>query len=228
MSQTNPVPEDSHRDVASVAAEESLSQAIKAMGTVTGRLTPWLVEFGSWIFAGLIAFILVVLASLITVGPADRAIMVSAAAFALALPLTLAGLFLLRLVQDMKRVGLTDEWARAFRDVGFPVRGEVVSSPDREAQHTRRAQIVLLYCLGILTLSGLLTLTGLVAALWHIAWWIGVIFIAIAIISLGVVVAAFLTLRPTQSTEDQERERRYWAEMLRRAREQPKTNEGKE
>ena len=44
-------------------------------------ITPWLVEVGSWMFGGLVALNLVVIAALLTVGPVDRAVMIGVAAF---------------------------------------------------------------------------------------------------------------------------------------------------
>jgi uncharacterized membrane protein YcjF (UPF0283 family) len=96
--------------------------------------------------------------------------------------------------------------------------GEQIASPKaRAAQRKRRATIVLRYSFGVLTLSVALTLTGLTAALWHIAWWIGIVFLAMAVISLGIVIAALATLGPRESPEDREQQRRYWQEMLRQA-----------
>lgn len=206
-------------DLAALAADESLSQTARAFGALSERMAPWLVEFGSWIFAGLIAFILVVLAALITIGPVDRAIMVAATAFALALPLDVAGLFLLRFVQDITRVGLGDAWERAFREAGLPVPEQVAPPVGPSSREARLTQTVLTYCYSILTLSALLTMVGLVAALWHIAWWVGVAFIAMALIALLLVLAALRTLTPPQTPADRERTQRYWEEMLKRAQE---------
>jgi MFS family permease len=224
VSQTDPAPTAPHNDIAFAAAEASLNQSKKGFGNLVERITPWLAEIGNWIFAGLIAFILIIMASLITVGPVDPAITIATVAFALALPLNLAGLVLLRLVQDTARIGFADEWAHAFRDAGFPI-GEPADSPQAvESLLKRRIRIALLYSFAILALSVLLTLTGLIAALWHMAWWIAVAFFAMAVISLGIVVAALITLRSPESPEQKERNRRYWEEMMRRAKEQSTTN----
>jgi hypothetical protein len=219
MSQPKPGPRDRLPDYEALAAEESFAQTARAFGELPERVSPWLVEFGSWIFAGFIAFSLVVLAALITIGPVDRAILVSATAFALALPLNLAGLFMLRLVQDLTRVGLSDAWERAFREAGLPVPEQAAPPTGRGSREARLTQSVLTYCYAILTVSALLTLTGMVAALWHIAWWIGVAFIAMAIIALFMVLAALRMLTPRQTPADRERAQRYWEEMLKRAQE---------
>lgn len=229
MSQTDPTQTDPTQttpptDAALDAAQASFDKGREAFGKVVERITPWLVEIGNWIFAGLIAAVLIVMAPLITIGPIDRAITIAALAFALALPLELAGLILLRLLQDTARIGLTNEWTQAFQDVGFPVKEWLASPQALKSRQTRRTNIVLLYALWILVLSVLLTLAGMTAALWHIAGWIGVIFCAMAIISLIIVIAALATLGPVESPEQKELNRRYWEEMMRQARERPRTN----
>ena len=103
MSQTDPAPVDPHQEISLAASEEQNKQIMKAFGKLVARITPWLVEVGGWIFGGLIAFTLLVMASLLTIGPVDPAIMVATTAFALALPLNVTGLFLLRLVEDLKQ-----------------------------------------------------------------------------------------------------------------------------
>jgi uncharacterized membrane protein YcjF (UPF0283 family) len=70
------------------------------------------------------------------------------------------------------------------------------------------------------SISVLLTLIGLVAALWHVAWWIGVLFLIVTIISLGIVVVALSVVRPPQTQEERERKQRYAEEMIRQAQEQ--------
>jgi len=215
LSGTNPAPPEPNKDVAYVAAQVSLSQIQKASEEALERTTPWLVDVGDWIFAGLIAFDLVVMAPLIVTASADQALTISIVMFALALPLNLAGLVMLRLIKDMAHVGFSEEWARAYQDAGLPL-GEQLASPQaREAQRKRRATIVLYYAFAVLTLSVLFTLTGVTAALWHTAWWIGVVFLAMSAISLGIVIAALATLGPRDTPEDRARQRRYWDEVVR-------------
>ena len=226
MSQPNLTPPDPHQDAAFAAANATFGQSMKALREAVERITPWLVEVGNWLFAGLIGFILIVIAALLTVGPVDGAIRVSTAALALALPLNLAGLFLLRMAQDLRRIGFTGEWTQAFQRAGLPVRDRTAAPDTLEARQARRVDIILLYCFGILVLSVLLTLTGMIAALWHMGWWIAVAFFVIAVISLGVVIAALMTARPPESPAEKEQQRRYWEEMMRRASDQPKQTEG--
>jgi hypothetical protein len=59
------------------------------------RITPWLVDVGSWIFGGLMAVNLVVISALITVGPVDAAVRTATAALGAALPLNVTGIVLL-------------------------------------------------------------------------------------------------------------------------------------
>ena len=225
MSQTDPAPADPQQETSRAAPQEQNKQNMKAFGKFVERITPWLFEVGSWSFGGLIAFTLLVVASLLTVGPVDPAIMVAMTAFALALPLDVAGLILLRLVQDLKRVGFEEEVVQVFHDVGFTV-GEQMASPTAlESLRKRRTGIVLGDSLGILALSGLLTLTGMTAALWHMAWWIGVVFLAMVLISLAMVIVAIITIQPRGSQEEKEYKRRYREEMTRQAKAQAKKNE---
>jgi hypothetical protein len=195
---------------------------MKAVEAVTESITPWLVEFGTWIFAGLIGFALIVIAPLVTIGPADTTIIVSTVALALTLPLNLAGLLLLRLVQDMQRY--EEKLAQGFHDASAILGADFASSLAASPTQKRRTEVILICSLGILTVSALLTLTGLTAALWHVAWWIGILFLLMTIISLGIVVVALSAVRPPQTQEERERKQRYADEMIRRAQEQVERN----
>src|SRR6266516_3494719 len=233
MSQTDPAPADPHQEISGADPQEQDKQSRKpiwqanpgevwkAFGNLFERITPWLFEFGSWIFGGLIAFTLFVMAALITVGPVDPAIMVATAAFALALPLNVAGLVLLRLLQDLMHIGFEEELAQAFQEVGF-----TVASPTAlEALRNRRTGVALSSSLVILALSVLLTLTAMTATMWHMAWWIGVGFFAMAIISQVIVIVAIAASQPPDSPEEKEQKRRYREEMTRQAKEQYQKNE---
>ena len=61
---------------------------------------------------------MLVQAALFTIGPVDPAILVATAAFALALPLNVTGLLLLRLIQEMKGARFEDELAQALQEAG--------------------------------------------------------------------------------------------------------------
>jgi ABC-type multidrug transport system fused ATPase/permease subunit len=220
MSQTDPTPVDPHQEISLAASEEQNKQIMKAFGKLVERITPWLLEFGSWIFGGFIAFTLFVMASLFTIGPVDPTIMVSTAAFAFALPLNITGLFLLRLVKDLKQVGFEQEFAQAFQDVDVTIRERVASPKTLESWRMRRTGFFLAYSFGILALSVLLTLTGMIAVLWYMAWWIGAIFFVMVIISLVIVIVALVTSQPPESPEEKEQKRRYREELTRQAKEQ--------
>jgi hypothetical protein len=147
---------------------------MKALEAVTESITPWLIEFGSWIFAGLIGFALIVIAPLVTLGPVETTILVSTVALALTLPRNLAGLLLLRLVQDMQRY--EDKLTQGFHDASAILGAEFASPLAASPMQKRRTEMILIFSLGILTVSAVLTLIGLTAALWHVAWWIGILF----------------------------------------------------
>ena len=180
--------------------DQEWNKTLKGFGTLVERITPWLLELGSWIYGALIAFNLLILASLLTVGPVDRAVLVATAALALAIPPDVAGFVLLRLVDDLRKVRLEDLAIKSFEEAGFDV-PDVQRPGDPEAVLRSRTRTVLLYCYSILTISLLLTLIGVTAALWHMAWWIGVSFFVMSLASVGLVVGAFATpssRRPSQ------------------------------
>lgn len=163
-----------------------------AFGTLLERMTPWLLDLGNWIFGALIAFSLVIIGAMLTVGPVDRAVLVATAAFAVALPLDVAGFILLRLAADMKKVDLETVATAAFVEAGFSSDevGQVLDPRESERQRTRR---VLGFSYSLLQLTALITFVGVTAALWHMAWWIGVAFAAMLVLSLVVVVVALNT-----------------------------------
>ena len=163
---------------------------LKGFGAVLERITPWLLELGSWIFGALIALNLLLLAALLTVGPSDRAVIVATAALALALPPDVAGLLLLRLVADIYKVRLEEVASQAFVEAGFRAE-DVRPDQDVDSAMKRRTRTVLIYCYAILTVSVGFTTAGVTAAFWHMAWWIGVVFLVMVVLSLGVVLASF-------------------------------------
>jgi hypothetical protein len=169
--------------VSASAANDDVKRTVTALSIVMEKIAPWLLDLGSWIFGALIAVNLLVLGALLTVGPVDAAVLVSTAALAVALPMAGAGFFLLRLAKDMKQLGLEELTVQAFEDVGFAVdepSSAPTTSPSNQKERTAR---VLAYCYTLLTLSALLTLVTVTAALWHMAWWIGLVFVAVALIS---------------------------------------------
>ena len=177
--------------------------SLTALASLVETIAPWLLDVGSWIFGGLTAINLVVISALLTVGPVDAAIRASTAAFASALPLNLAGIVLLKLVKDMKEVGLDDLALRSFQAAGFPNIDAYFPSPEeREAVRARRSRVTLLYASRIAALSIVLTLTGLAAALAHMAWWIALtLLVAVAFSALLVAVVTAHTLPPASAAE---------------------------
>jgi ABC-type multidrug transport system fused ATPase/permease subunit len=196
---------------------------MQAVGNLIERIAPWLFAFGSWIFGGLIAFNLLVVASLITVGTAHAVVLVSITAFACALPLNVAGLFLLKLFQEMKDVGIDEHMLHAFQDAGFPIEAYFPPPQAKESLHRRRTGIALRYSVGIVAMSIVLTLIGMVAALWYMAWWIGVVFLAMVLVSQVLVIIVFAHSLPPESEAEKEQKRRYREHRTRQRKEQRKT-----
>ena len=190
MSRTDPAPANPDQKTSRPVPDDTFRRTVAAFGALIERITPWLLDLGSWIFGALIAFDLVILGALLTVGPVDAAIIVSTAAFALALPSDVAGFFLLRLMADLKNVDLEKVATQAFQEVGFSVEDDVPAPSSEESMEKKRTRVVLGYSYGLLTLAVLLTLIGITAALWHMAWWIGVIFVPMVVASQSVVFKA--------------------------------------
>lgn len=161
-------------------------------GRLVDAITPWLLELGNWIFGGLIAFSLLILSALLTVGPVDVAVKVATASFAIALPLDVTGFVLLRLFADMARVSLPELGTKAFVDAGFQVDQEGTF----KVSEGKLRNVALRYSYGVLALSVTVTLIGLAAALWHMAWWIAVAFVVMLFVSQVVLVAAVSALDP--------------------------------
>ena len=174
--------------------------SLNALARLVEWITPLLVAVGSWVFGGLIALNLVLVAALITVGPVDRAVLIAVIAFACALPLELAGIVLLRLTKDLQDVRIDDLALKAFQEARFP-NIEAYFPPARERQSfsKRHARIALAYALVIALLSTALTLAGLVASLWHMAPWVGEVFLATVALSAVILVAVVTHSLPPQS-----------------------------
>ena len=169
--------------------DDSWKRTVTALGSVLERITPWLLDLGNWIFGALIAFNLVILGALLTVGPVDHAAVIATAAFALALPVDVAGFLLLRLASDLKTVDLEQVATSAFVEAGFAAEDRP-AAPDPQESEKRRARITLRYSYGLLALAVLLTLVGLAAALWHMSWWIAIAFVVMVLLTQAVVAMA--------------------------------------
>jgi uncharacterized membrane protein len=225
MSQPDPASSDQHEEVSLAAADVQYQRIMEASGKLQENYIAWLFDVGNWIFGGLIAFNLLVMVSLITVGPVDISIKLSTALLALALPLNVTGLVLLKLVQGLKPVGF-EEVTQAFQEVGLTLSEQQTGSRTRlEARRTRITRNVLGTTLGILALSGALTLSGMTAALWHMGWWIGVAFVAMVLISLVVILVVQVTSQPRASAEEKAQRKRYREEVIRQAQERSRQAE---
>lgn len=162
---------------------------MRAFETLLEGLTPWLLDLGGWIFGALIALNLLVLASLVTVGPSDPAILIATLCLALALPPDVGGFLLLRLLGDLSKVQLDHVAADAFAAQGFDrEQFEAAAQPADVAR--RRSRRVLTYSYSLLNLSAVLTIAGLTATLWHMAWWVAVAFLVMTGLSLLLVMQA--------------------------------------
>lgn len=172
------------------ATDETWARTVSGLEAVVDRITPWLLDLGNWIFGGLIALNLLILGSLMTIGPVDNAVLVATAALALALPPDAAGFLLLRLAADMKKVDLEEVATSAFVEAGFTREEPAAEASDSQAAERKRTRTVLRYSYGLLTLTILLTVIGITAAMWHMAWWIAVGFVAVTVVSQSLVFGA--------------------------------------
>jgi len=182
------------------AVDERSARTFEGLRILVAKLTPWLIDVGSWMFGGLTAVNLVVISALITVGPVDASIRMSTAALAAALPLNVAGIVLLRLVKDLETVAVDGLALRAFRAAGFPNIDAYFPAPrDRAFQYARRSRIALLYSMGIAALNLALTLTGVAAAVWHMGQWIAFVFFSSIVLSGALVLIVFAHALPPES-----------------------------
>ena len=177
-------------------AERSKQREIVA-NSIIEQIKPWLFEFGTWIFGGLIAFTLVIIATLMTLGPVHPAIMVSITIFACALPLDVSSLFLLRLVKDMNNLAFDDIIKQAFQDASVQdVEAFIPSADEKQKQDKRRTDLGLRYSLMLVAVSVTLTIIGMGAELWYMAWWIATIFFIMVTVSVILSTVAVSHLMP--------------------------------
>jgi len=189
--------------------DERARQSFDAIGRLFDRMTSWLAEIGKWIFGGLIAINLVVMSSLLTIGPTDAAVQTAIILFACALPMNLAGLVVLRLTKDLMDFGVDDLAHQAFKESGFAeIDAYFAPAPERAALVKRRTSVALRYSLAIAAISATLTLAGLVAALWHMAWWIGSVFLVMVALSAAVVLGVLALAQPPATVWENSRQRR--------------------
>jgi len=215
MSEVHTTPAGRDPGTAPPAIDEQSARTFAALRDLAGRIAPWLVDVGSWIFGGLTAVNLVVLSALITVGPVDAAIRTSTAALAAALPLNVAGIILLKLIKDVKSVGLDDLTLQAFQDAGFPDIDAYFPSPgERAVLHVRRARVALGYALGIAVISIALTVAGMTAAMWHMGRWIAIVLLAAVSASVALIAIVIAHTLPPESDREQRLKRRAADERM--------------
>lgn len=212
-------PERSQEDLLA-AAEAQYQQSMQVFNRLIDNITPWLMEVGVWIFGGLIAFNLLIMGSLVTVGPVDLPIKLSTTAFALALPLNATGLVLLRFVQGLHPGAFEQEVARTFQEFGLtPGDPQIPTVESLKTMRERGTRVTRRFSLNILALSLTLTLAGLMTALWHMRWWISVAFGAMVLICVIIVIVAMVATQPPVSAEEKKRRRQRRDELLRQANE---------
>jgi len=103
-----------------------------------------------------------------------------------------AGIDLTLLAHEVEHLRVDDVAQQAFKESGFAeIEAYFPPAQERAAFLTRRAQVALRYSLAIAALSTGLTLIGVVAALWHMAWWIGSTLLAMVAFSAVSVVSGF-------------------------------------
>lgn len=200
----------SRADSAPPAVDELSARTFEGLRHLVATVTPWLIDVGSWIFGGLTAVNLVVISALITVGPVDAEIRTSTAALAAALPLNVAGIVLLRLIKDLKEVGIDGLALQAFQTAAFPhIEAYFPAARDTASQHARRARVALLYAAGIAALSTALTVAGMTAAVWHMGRWIAVVLVSAVIVSGALVTVAIAHALPPESDMERRLKQRY-------------------
>ena len=175
--------------MAAPTGTDTLARTEAGLQKLIARITPWLLDLGGWIFGALIAFKLLILSALLTVGPGDTWVLIATVACAVALPLDVVGFLLLRLAADMKKIDLEQVATQAFVEAGFKVEDRGPTEGPRAAEQ-RRARVVLRYSYVLLSLSAVLTFSAVTAALWYMAWWIAAAFVGAAIVGGTVFFAA--------------------------------------
>ncbi len=157
----------------------------RGFGRFIEQISPALFDVGAWIFGGLLAFDLLILASLFTIGPVAASVRIATAALAFALPLDLLGLILIRLTRELKGAGYEDRFLQALQDEGYS--STELPAPDARQgllaeMHRQRSILVLQASAAFLVISMLLVLIGLSATLWYMAWWIAVGFLVMLVV----------------------------------------------
>lgn len=183
------------------AKQRRRGQGAAASGQVTQALTrtlqaaaPWLLDLGTWIFGALIAFAVLMLGALLTVGPVDRAMLISTAAFAVGLPPEVGAFLLLRLVRDLEENKIEQIATRSFEEAGVDNVDDFlpVEANRTEGTLARRMVRVLGASYALLGVSVGSAVVGISALLWHMGWWIAVAFLSVLVVMQFVVFRVIL------------------------------------
>lgn len=152
---------------------------------ITAKL---LYDLGGWIFGGLIVVNLMLLQALISLGFADRALLIAGLAGVLAFPFNLAGLGVIRYfnalsqaVEDAQKV-LAQNGNLDAETLIKLTRDSAALPPDKHRVMDSSVSLALY-------LSVLFTVIGLCSALWHISWAVTLLLIVAGVL------AALLVLR---------------------------------
>ena len=178
---------------------------MQALTRTLEAASPWLLELGSWVFGALIAFGILMLAGLLTVGPVDRAVLIATAAFAVGLPPEVGAFLLLRLVRDLEENKIEEIAARSFAEAGVDNVDDFlpVQATQQEGTQARRMVRVLGASYGALGVSVACALVGITATLWHMGWWIAVAFLGVVAITQFVVFRVILQTPKRPMATDQ-------------------------
>ena len=186
--------QDDSKAARRAAEVEASGQVMTALNRTVEAAAPWLLDLGTWIFGALIGFDLLMVAALLTVGPVDRAVLISTAAFAVGLPPEVSAFVLLRLVRDLKENKIEQIAAQTFADAGVDNVGDFLPVQEQQAEGAlaRRTMRVLALAYGLLGVSIASALVGITATLWHMAWWIAVAFAGVVVLSQALVFQAIV------------------------------------
>jgi len=213
LTDNNLPPAKSPRDFSPQDLKELSQRRSQVFEKITDQLKPWLLEFGNWIFGGLIGFTLIIVATLITVGPVHPAILLSMGIFAGALPLSISGLFLIKLISDLNEVAIDDVMQEAFQSADrTDVQSTLLPAPEKESATKRRTDVGLRYSVRLAVASASLTLLGVVAAFAYMAWWVALIFVVMVVLSIIIIGQALTKLMPQPTEEEKALRRKFQAQ----------------
>ncbi len=144
----------------------------------------WLYELGGWVFGGLIVAALMLLQSLIGLGFAERAVLISGLALAIALPFNLTGLGVVRYFRDLNQASEEAKQSLAQNTSGDDdeTLARLAGSNELFTQAKRRVMDSTVAL--ALAVSLLFTLIGIGSALWRISWAVTVLFLIASVLGL--------------------------------------------